>query len=302
MTQQIGPAHRRSHSRTPQCVVHGPPHDAAADRRASPQPVQHEHLARPRAGAAVLQVVRQRRPHLARQRQQRAVTGLADAHPQRGVAPVEILQSQLHDLAGPQPQPGHAQDDRPVPQPARRGRIQRGDQLLQASGVQMPDKTGRTMRHHRDRVLQPVLTQPFRAQEPEERTQRRRSKLGRPGPVTACQAPDEAGHLASVDQRDLGLAVGEHRLQERPDEPGIVAPRPCAHATGAAQMLVEGREHFLQRQSIMRCHQLLLVFRTDRTQEASRLCAATTTAADRRTQPAHGRTHVQAAGLHITAS
>ena len=70
--------------------------------------------------------------------------------------------------------------------------------------------------------------------------------------VTARQATDEAGHLASLNQPGLNRALGEHRLQERLNEPGTVAPRLHAHATGAAQMLVEGREHFLARQTIMR--------------------------------------------------
>ena len=49
----------------------------AADRRADPQPVQHEHLPGGGVRAAMLQVVGQRRAHLVGQRQQRAVTGLA---------------------------------------------------------------------------------------------------------------------------------------------------------------------------------------------------------------------------------
>jgi hypothetical protein len=130
--------------------------------------VQHEHLPGACIRARVLQVAGQRRTHLAGQRQQRAMTGLAGAHPHGGVAPVDVLQPQLHNLAGPQPQPGHAQDDRPVTQPARRRRLQRDDQLLEPSRVQMPNKTGSAVRHHRDRVLEPVSAQALCAQEPEE--------------------------------------------------------------------------------------------------------------------------------------
>ena len=226
------------------------------------------------------------------------MTGLAGTYPHHCAAPVEVLQPQLHDLAGPQAQPGHAQDDRPVPQSAGRGGVQRGDQLLEGPGVQMPDKSRRAVRHHRDRVLQPVLTQPLGAQEPEERAQRRRRKLHRPRPVAASQAADEAGHMLDPDLRRSNRPPGEHRLQERARVPGVVEPRPRAHAACAAQMLVERREHFLQREPIVSCHQLLLVFRADQSQGASRLCAATTTASKRRTQPAPGRTHVQAAGLN----
>jgi hypothetical protein len=63
-----------------------------ADRRARPQPVQHEQLPRRGVRAAMLQVVRQRGPHLGAQRQQRAVNGLAGTHPDGGVPPVEALQ------------------------------------------------------------------------------------------------------------------------------------------------------------------------------------------------------------------
>jgi hypothetical protein len=69
--------------------------------------------------ATALQVAGQRRPHLAGQRQQRAVTGFASTHPHSGVAPADIVQPQFHNFAGPQRQSRHAQDDRPVTQPAR---------------------------------------------------------------------------------------------------------------------------------------------------------------------------------------
>jgi hypothetical protein len=112
------------------------------------------------------------------------------------------------------------------------------------------------MRHHRDRVVQPVLTQPGRAQVPEERAQRRRREFHRPGPVAARQDNDKLDHVTGADLRDVQRAVGERRLQERPGEPGVVASSPRTHAAGAAQMHVEAGEHVLQRQSITRCHQL----------------------------------------------
>jgi hypothetical protein len=96
-------------------------------------------------------------------------------------------------------QPGQAQDDRPVPQAPRRGRVQRCRQLRETAGVQVPDKPGRAMRNHRDCVLQPVSTQPCRAQEPEERAQRRRPKLHRPRPVTGL-----SGHRRSRPRREHG--------------------------------------------------------------------------------------------------
>jgi transposase InsO family protein len=67
-------------------------------------------------------------------------------------------------------------------------------------------------------------------------------------------------------------------------------------------MLIEGRKHVLRSlQTPSRCHQLLLVFRTDRTQGTSRLCAATTTARQHHSQPAPRPDPRYAAGLHITA-
>jgi hypothetical protein len=182
MPQQVPSADRRIHPGAPQRVIHRAPHDAGADRCAFSQPVQHEHLTRCRARPPVPQICRHRGPHLSGQRQQRAVTGLAGTDPHGSVAPVQVLQPQPHDLAGPHPQPGHAQDDRPVPQPARRGRIQRRDQLLQAPRLQMPDQAARTTRHHRDCVLQPVPAQPLRAQEPQERPQTRRGQRHRSRP------------------------------------------------------------------------------------------------------------------------
>jgi hypothetical protein len=106
-----------------------------------------------------------------------------------------------------------------------------------------------------------MTAKPLRAQEPEERTQRRRRELHRPRPVAACQRSDELDHVTGVDLRDPHRAVGEHCPYERPHEPGVVALRRRTHAAGAAQMLIEGREQFLQRQSITSFHQLLLVFR-----------------------------------------
>jgi len=132
--------------------------------------VQDEDLSGIGVRATVLQIVSQGRPDLAGQRQKRAVAGLAGTHPHDGVAPVEILKPQLRHLTRPQPQPPNGQDDRPVSQVACRGRLQRSDQLFKNRRVQMPNQAGRTMRHHRDGVRQPVLTPSLRAQEREETT------------------------------------------------------------------------------------------------------------------------------------
>ena len=267
MPQQVRPAHRRIHAGAPQRVIHRAIHDAGADRRAFPQPVQHEHLTRRRARPSIPQVGRQRGPHLGGQGQQRPVTGLTGTHPHGGVTPVQVLQPQPHDLAGPHPQPGHAQDDRPVPQPPRRGRIQRRDQLLQTPRLQMPDQAAPATRHHRDRVLQPVPTQPLHAHEPQERPQARRGQRHRPGPVTAGQVTDEARHVPGAYRRDIRRAAGGHRLQERSRVPPVVKARPLTHAAGAAQMHIESGEHVLNRPPIVTpCHQLLLVSRTNRIQ------------------------------------
>ncbi len=82
------------------------------------------------------------------------------------------------------------------------------------------------MRNHRDRVLQPVLTQPCRAKEPEERAQRRRRKLHRPWLVTARERADKAVHVARVNPRDLNRAAAARPLQKRPGEPRVVASCP----------------------------------------------------------------------------
>ena len=96
--------------------------------------------------------------------------------------------------------------------------VQRGDQLLEAPWVQMPDKTGRAVRHHRDRVLQPVPTQPRRAQEPEERPQRRRGQLHRSRPVTA-----ESGHRRSQPRPRRGSPRHPPARRRRP--PARTRPR-----------------------------------------------------------------------------
>jgi hypothetical protein len=51
----------------------------------------------------------------------------------------------------------------------------------------------------------------------------------------------------------------------------------------------------------LRCHHLLLVCRSDRRQEASRLCAATTTGCRDDRQLAKTSAPAHHAGLHITA-
>lgn len=73
-----------------------------------------EHRPRRRTRAAALQVVGDRRPHVARQRQHVGASALA-AHRDLPRAPVEILELQSRDLVGPKPQAQHQHDHRVVP-------------------------------------------------------------------------------------------------------------------------------------------------------------------------------------------
>jgi hypothetical protein len=129
----------------------------------------------------------------------------------------------------------------------------------------MPNQTAWAMRHHRHRILQPVRAQPGRAQEPEERAQRRRGQLRRSRLVAARQVTDEADDVPDVDRADVHRAVSEHRLQEHLCVAPVIAPRPRTQATGTPQVLIESREQVLACPPICCRHQLLLVFRTDRT-------------------------------------
>ena len=129
---------------------------------------------------------------------------------------------QPDDLADPQPQAGHTQNHRSVTQPALRRRIQRADQLLERSRIQIPDETAPPVRHHRDRGLQPVPAQTFGPQEPEERPQRGCHQLQSPRVVSPCRHPDETDHVTDADPLHLDLAIGKHPLQEPTGEPGVI--------------------------------------------------------------------------------
>lgn len=208
---------------------------------------------------------------------------------------------QPDDLADPQPQAGHTQNHRSVTQPALRRRIQRADQLLERSRIQIPDETAPPVRHHRDRGLQPVPAQTFGPQEPEERPQRGCHQLQSPRVVSPCRHPDETDHVTDADPLHLDLAIGKHPLQEPTGEPGVIPPGPRANAPRPAKMLIEIGKRLLDRPPNTNRHDWLLVFRTrcPDHQEALRLCSAT-----RRPPTVHGQSpptdHLdQSAQLHI---
>ena len=107
------------------------------------------------------------------------MAGLAGLDPDGARTPVEVVESQARDLARPQAQPGGEEQDRPVPKALRR-RVERGDQAGEVGSTKVP-RQGRqpAAGHHRDSLLQPVLTQTLGPDEAQERSQRGGEQLDR---------------------------------------------------------------------------------------------------------------------------
>ena len=75
-----------------------------------------------RLRAAVLEILHDRLADFTAQRQSHLTTTLAtDVYPR--VFPVDITQTHLHDVAGPQPQPCEQKQDRTITLPGGRGRV-----------------------------------------------------------------------------------------------------------------------------------------------------------------------------------
>jgi|SRR5215470_2151594 len=122
----------------------------------------------------------------------------------------------------------------------------------------MPRQPAASVRHHRHHVLQPVAAQAFYAQEPEQRTQRGRRQPHRPRPKTTRELTNKADHVSCADTGGIHPTIAEHCLQQSACEPDVVTPRPRAHPPRAAQMLIEGRNNFIDRQLITTTTHLLL--------------------------------------------
>ena len=119
------------------------------------------------------QIVDQRLPHHARQRQHGASTVLSGAYLQGAAAPVDVVQTQVGHLAGPQPQGRQALHDRLVPLPARGGGVERCEHLLDLllrQGTRQRRKP--PMGNGRESRIERVAAESLEAQEPEERPQR----------------------------------------------------------------------------------------------------------------------------------
>src|SRR6185312_17123200 len=130
MTQKVCcPSRRPLNARPPHrtCDDHGNGRVSAeaAKRRTR---AQEESLRRSRR-ATVLQVIDDRLTDFTTQWQSGLAAALAaDVYP-CGL-PVDITQAHLHDVAGPQPQPGEEKQDRPIPLADGGGRITRLDDAL----------------------------------------------------------------------------------------------------------------------------------------------------------------------------
>ena len=143
-------------------------------------------------------VVPQRISHVLRQRQFRLPPRLA-ADPDDGPVPVDVVESQPGDVAGPERQPGEQQQGRPVAQPDRRRHVAGRDHALD---VVLTDVPGQALapepRHRRDRVDE---FRPAEAVGPEE-----------------TQVHPERNRLAS----DLIARGGFEAAQDRVPDPGDV--------------------------------------------------------------------------------
>ncbi|MBV9337282.1 MAG: hypothetical protein JO243_15480 [Solirubrobacterales bacterium] len=86
---------------------HDPPSPSADDGSGPPAttgtPMRHEHATLIGPRALLPQVVDDRAPGITRQRNHRAVAGLALAQPDAPAAPVDVLETEVRDFAGPQP-------------------------------------------------------------------------------------------------------------------------------------------------------------------------------------------------------
>ena len=93
--------------------------------------VLYEHPALVGCRAVTAQVDDDGAASIAGKRKDGASTILAGIQPDRAVAPVNVIETEVGNLTGPKPQCGETPHDGAVPLPERRGDIQRRRQLFE---------------------------------------------------------------------------------------------------------------------------------------------------------------------------
>ena len=129
--EDVGTGERRVDGRPAKRTGHDTGDGSARDRFAATRAqVLHEHSALVGRRAFPAQIVDQRLPHDARQRQYGASAVLPGAHLDRAAPPVDVVQAQVGHLAGSESQGRQALHDRMVPLSARAGNVERRQHLL----------------------------------------------------------------------------------------------------------------------------------------------------------------------------
>jgi hypothetical protein len=141
---------------------------------------EHRPVQRP-GRAPVAQVGDDRRADVRRQRQPVPAPSFA-ADRDLAATPVDVVQAEPGDLAGPQSHPGQQQEHGPVPAPGRGGRVAGSQHRLDLPGFQCPGQPGQRMPgRRRHRARQRDGEDAVDVQEAEQRPQRGHGPLGRPG-------------------------------------------------------------------------------------------------------------------------
>jgi hypothetical protein len=156
-------------------------------------------------------------------------------HRDQAGMPVQVVQGQGRDLAGPQAEPGQEHDDGVIPPPGSRGTVaaaqQRGHRLR---ARRRPPAGPAAAGNMRDRVRQRPGDETADVHEPQQRPQRRRGIPGRVRGLLPGGPDHERGHVRPGQRCRDGKAPG----QERPGIPQVAGAGARCQAPLAGQVAV----------------------------------------------------------------
>jgi hypothetical protein len=185
--------------------------------------VLHEYPARRRRRALAAQVGDDRAAGVTRQRKHRAAPGLARPQADGAMAPVDVLEMQGGDLAGPESEAGQAAHDRSVPSGTRRGGVAACQQLRELLVAQASRKRGEPpVGDSRDCGVEPLVADAFGAEESEERPPCGADGPHRPRREPAGHGPDTLDHVRGVETPEVDRVVSQGRTNQKAHEACVI--------------------------------------------------------------------------------
>ena len=242
--QRVAQQVRSLEGRFDACALQGTEHyatDSAWTKQFAPRCARSdEHIARGARGTRIAQVIHQGRTYISWHRQ--PVTALSRAANSNGtLIPIEVVQPQLDNLAGAQPEPRKQQQDGVITTSDGRSPIAPGKQPVHLRRrYRLGDSRHRPVRYRRHTGTQVCLDITKVAAVLQKRAQGRGHDLG---PLRMVQTRRirlyKANDVRSGDLAEPNFAVGEGVLEKASDRVAVQADRGCGQPTLARQVELE---------------------------------------------------------------